>query len=222
MSQWIFIVFAALALAVGSPRPSGLAQEVPGKRAELAAPDYNGGGAWTYHVVHQMLSGGYRSDLLSGDFEITMQNGKRGIVQLGGGNALASEDAYRLQAMVVAPVDREVAPYFSFPLWIGKHWSGSQLTLPDRKWRPVHMNVTGMETITTPAGSFSAYRIERSAILLVRAINYYDNEVYYYSPDTKSVVRYEYRRNMKDLVGDPVYSEMEKIRIELTGLKAKD
>jgi hypothetical protein len=220
MSQRIFIVLAALALTVGAPRPSGLAQDTPGKRVE--APNYNGGGTWSYHVVHQMLSGGYRSDLLSGDFEISMQNGKRGIVQVGGGNALASEDAYRLQAMIFAPVDREVAPYFNFPLWIGKHWVGSQQTLPDRKWRPVHHTVTGIETVATPAGTFSTYRIERSVILFVRAINYYDNEVYFYSPETQSVIKYEYRRTMKDLVGDPQYSPMETIRIELTGLKSKD
>jgi hypothetical protein len=221
MSQGIFIMLAALALTVGAPRPSSLAQEPAAKSQQIAAPDYNGGGFWNYRVVHKMLAGGYRSDLISGDFEITMQGGRRNIVQVGGGNALASEDGYRIQAMVVGPIDKEVAPYFSFPLWVGKQWTGNQLTLPDRKWRLVHHSVTGTETVATPAGNFSAYRIERSAILAVRAINYYDNEVYFYSAETQSVIKYEYHRTMKDLVGDPVYSEMEAIRIDLTGFKPK-
>jgi len=177
---------------------------------------------WSYRAVHSMLAGGYRSDLISGDFDIAMRNGSRTIVQVGGGNALASEDGYRLQAMLPVPIDRDVAPYFDFPLWIGKQWTGSQLTRPDRKWRPVHSAVTGRETVTTAAGTFPAYRIERSALLSVRAINYYDTEVYFYSPETRSVVKYEYRRNMKDLVGDPIYGGQETIEIELRGFKAAE
>ena len=220
MTKVLILLAAVVALAV----TGGFAEERGARSEQIAAPDFkSGGGTWTFRSVHKTLSGGYRSDLISGDFEITIRNGGRQIVQLGGGSAMAYEDAYRIEAMLPAKLTRlDIAPYYQFPFWVGKEWVGNQLTLPDRKWRQVHSEVTRVETVATPAGSFQAYRIERSVILLVRAINYYDNEVYYYSPATRSVVKYEYRRNMKDLVGDPVYSPLESIQIELTGFRADD
>jgi hypothetical protein len=108
--------------------------------------------------------------------------------------------------------------YFNFPLWVGKKWGGAERL---GRWRDSHCVVTGIETVTTPAGNFDAYRIERFVLMFVETDNVYDTEVYFYSPQTRSIVKYEYKREMKDLVGDPKYSLEETASFELLSYKGE-
>lgn len=49
--------------------------------------------------------------------------------------------------------------------------------------------------------------------------NLYDTHIYYYSSQTRSVVKYEYKREMKDLVGDVAYGLQETASVELLNYK---
>jgi hypothetical protein len=76
-----------------------------------------------------------------------------------------------------------------------------------------------MEKITTAAGTFDTFRIVREMKALSGEWNYYDTHVYFYSPETRSIVKYEYKREFKDLVGAPEYGLQETASYELLSYK---
>ena len=120
--------------------------------------------------------------------------------------------------MPTPPLIQLETKYFNFPLWVGKEWKGSERI---GRWRNSHSKVTGLETIITPAGTFDAYRIERIIRMFEDIYNFYDTEIFFYSPLTQSSVKYDYKREMKDLVGDPKYGLYETVSIELLSYKAE-
>src|SRR4051812_44175869 len=63
----------------------------PGARiAEL--PDYTKqGGIWRYRVVHEMHTGGYRSDMDQGEFEIQIRKGQYRRYRIEGGKRVTPE-----------------------------------------------------------------------------------------------------------------------------------
>ena len=186
----------------------------------VEAPDYTKANAiWRYHVVHTLHSGGYRSDADNADYEIQVRNGKYGIARLEGGKLVPPPlRGWLHAALPIAKIIEEKEQYFKFPLWVGKKWDGAQLL---GRWRDTHCTVTGVETVTTPAGAFEAYRIERLMWFFVGTDNVYDMEVYFYSPQTRSVVKFDYKRETKDLVGDPKYSLEETAAFELLSYKTE-
>jgi len=125
-----------------------------------------------------------------------------------------------LEAVLPTPEFNATPPkYFSFPIWVGKDWRGSEFLR--HKWRTANAKVTGTESVVTPAGTFNAYRIERAAWMFVGTANYYVNQTYYYSPETRSMVKYQCSEEYKDLVGDPRYGLLEDATIELIKFKAE-
>ena len=192
----------------------------PPGAAVVEAPDYTKqGGTWTYRVTHKTYSGGSRSDMENGEFEIQMRNGKYRRVKLEDGKRIPVSGGTWLYAALPLPaVIQAETQYYNFPLWVGKEWEGWRRL---GRWRDSHATVTGIESVTTAAGTFEAYRIERAFVMFEGIYNYYDTYVYFYSPQTRSVVRYDYRREMKDLVGDVKYGLEETAAVELLRYKAE-
>ncbi len=212
-----FMLWSALFLA---GLPACTQTGVPLERAgeQIPAPGYSETNSWRYRVVNQTFSGVWKSNLLNGDFEITLRNGAPKVVQVVGDKTVEVYDPGPLAFMLpTEAVVRAETQYFSFPLWIGKEWRGWELW--QHKWRGTHCWVTGMETVVTPAGTFSAYRIERDIRIYVGIRNFYRTEIYFYSPQTRSVVKFDSSEEMKDLVGDQRYGVQETFSIELVDLK---
>ncbi len=211
------VLICALALSACAASSN---QNPPPGAAVVEAPDYaKEGGTWTYHVVHQMWTGGYRSDMDNGDYVIRIRNGKFGIARLEAGKIVHPPPRSWLHAALpIQKIIEEKEQYYNFPLWIGKEWSGTQRL---GRWRDSRCTVTGMEAVTTPAGTFQSFRIERRIVMLVDILNYYDTEIYFYSPQTRSIVKYDYKREMKDLVGDLKYGLEETASFELLSYKAE-
>ena len=98
-------------------------------------------------------------------------------------------------------IDDEVQ-LLQFPLSVGKKWSTQyrQQIINGVRNLTTETNVTGLEEITTPAGKFRAFKIERwgSAAAVKNAgkapgsktRNY--EWTYYYSPQTQSILKYVY------------------------------
>ncbi|HEY1371557.1 MAG TPA: hypothetical protein VGH50_03745 [Candidatus Binatia bacterium] len=193
-------------------------QSAPPGAAVIEAPDYTKqGGTWTYRVVHQMWTGGYRSDMENGDFEIQMRNGKHRRFRLEGDQKTPVTGPTWLAAMLpTTALIQAKEQYFNFPLWVGKEWKGWRFL---GHWRDSHHTVTGVETIKTTAGAFETYRIERRFVMYGGILNYYDTHIYYYCPQTRSVIKYDYTREMKDLVGDVKYGLEETASVELLSYK---
>ena len=51
--------------------------------------------------------------------------------------------------------------FFQFPLLVGKNWKANYYDRAFSRWLKTENSVTGVETFTTPAGTFPAFRIER-------------------------------------------------------------
>jgi len=208
-----FLAFSACATTANNSSPP------PG--AQIAeAPDYaKANTTWRYHVVHILYGGGYRSDADNADYQIQIRNGKYGVARIEGGQLIPPPlRGWLHAALPVQKIIEEKEQYFNFPLWVGKKWTGAQLL---GRWRDTHCTVIGIETVATPAGTFETYRLERIMVAFAGIYNYYDTEIYYYSPQTRSVVKFDYKREMKDLVGDPKYSLEETASYELLSYEAE-
>jgi hypothetical protein len=80
--------------------------------------------------------------------------------------------------------------YIQFPIFVGKKWSHRyQMTISGVPyWVDSQTEVTGVEEVTTPAGTFRAFKIERTARGAKGVID--QRRVYFYSPQTGSLVKY--------------------------------
>ncbi len=102
-------------------------------------------------------------------------------------------------------------PNFSFPLWVGKTWKGKvAFESTDQPGKEVRAEldgrVVGYESVTVPAGTFFALKIELSGPY--RASNLEGSwtgrieDTLWYAPQVRNAVRYEY----KDTTGAALYN----------------
>lgn len=198
-------------IACAAPAPAAQGDE------RIQAPVYTTSGSWTYHAVHDTYAGIWRSDLLTGDFEISMRDGSYKIARPDGKSTDPAEFCPTGVMLPTPDANRASAQYFNFPLWIGKSWRGSEFMR--HRWRSTENTVTGMEAVVTPAGTFPAYRIERWSVMFVGITTYHLTQVYFYSPQTRSTVKYECREEWRDLQGN--FTLQEKAEVKLTNYKVE-
>jgi hypothetical protein len=132
-------------------------------------------------------------------YELTYKQ-DRIAIRLEGGEKSEVQQAVRELRRMLA-IDDEVR-LLQFPLSVGKKWSTQyrQQIINGVRNLTTETNVTGLEEITTPAGKFRAFKIERwgsaAAVKNVgkapgsKTRNY--EWTYYYSPQTQSIVKYAY------------------------------
>jgi hypothetical protein len=117
----------------------------------------------------------------------------------------------RIQAPKFTKTTLPYYPNFSFPLWVGKTWKGKvAFESTDQPGKEVHAElegrVVGFESVTVPAGTFFALKIELGGPY--RARNLEDSwtgrieDTLWYSPQVRNAVRYEY----KDTTGTARYN----------------
>ena len=175
MKKYLFWVFGAavlfmVSLVVGQDRAS--------------APVYSDGEYWEYNV--KMVSDtrpGTNTERLEEDiYRVKIKDGKIEVDEaFSEGNASIHDPSSRHK-------------WLDFPLSVGKKWKYRYQRQRGRKgkarWRFPGLVVAGLETITTPAGTFSAFKITRKEER--------GSYAYWYSPATKSVVKIEYKRYSGD------------------------
>lgn len=93
-------------------------------------------------------------------------------------------------------------PNFSFPLWVGKTWKGKvAFESSDQPGKQVQAElaarVAGFESVTVPAGTFFALRIEMSGPYRARNMDTswtgVIEDTLWYAPEVRNAVRYEYK-----------------------------
>src|SRR5215470_1483527 len=100
-------IFFLLLTAYGLTPPKLAAAETTASNLEQAeAPVYKGGESWTYRVNNKLYLGSRSNLLADGDYEITFQEGKRRIFQLGGGQRVEASDPGILFLMI--PTKRSI------------------------------------------------------------------------------------------------------------------
>ena len=162
-------------------------------------PDYKDGDFWQYKVTEK----GFRQQsttALNGVYELTYRP-DRIVMRLEGGEKSEVRQAVgELRRMLAIEDVREL---LQFPLSVGKKWSThfeQETNSTANRKLATETNVTGFEEITTPAGKFRAFKIERwgSAGAIPRSGRQAGSRTrnyewtYYYSPQTQSIVKYTY------------------------------
>lgn len=108
----------------------------------------------------------------------------------------------RIEAPQVTKTTLPYYPNFSFPLWVGKTWKGRvAFESTDQPDKEVHAElearVVGFESVTVPAGTFFALKIEMGGPYRAKNIEYNwtgrIEDVLWYAPQVRNAVRYEYR-----------------------------
>ena len=74
--------------------------------------------------------------------------------------------------------------WLEFPLKAGKKWK--YRFRQKKRWRKPKVEITSVEKVTTPAGTFQAFKIEGKA----QNRSY----IYWYSQEAKSIVKYQFKR----------------------------
>jgi hypothetical protein len=212
------LLLSVMVLSLTLPKPE--AAENPGATPQQAeAPVYKGG-TWTYRSDNKLFSSS-RSNLLNGDFEITFQDGKRVISQLDTGGQkvdVGTPGALGLMLPSKGIIEAETK-YFDFPLVVGKKWTSKFYSKPASRWLTADNTVTGIETVTTPAGTFPAFRIERYSSVSVGTVyvgtfNTDSTWIYFYSPQTRSLLKYHYQQERREGAGrNPALMETHDIEL---------
>ena len=161
-------------------------------------PDYKDGDFWQYKVTEK----GFRTQstsALNGLHELTYRPDRIAIRLEGGEQREVRQAVGELRRMLAIDADRQL---LQFPLSVGQKWSTQYRQEASNGVRNLttETNVTGLEEITTPAGKFSAFKIERwgssggvprrGKAPGSKTRNY--EWTYYYSPQTQSIIKYIY------------------------------
>lgn len=163
------------------------------------APTFNNGDFWQFRVVEQ---GEYMKTEreLNGVYEIVYTNGQF--------NAFKLESNKRIElnsdaGVLLGLVGQTALQHIQFPLFEGKTWTTDYVFRPrrrevDRNIRAV-TKVTDFADVTVSAATFKAFKLERDARF--KSVDHW-NFVYYWSPQTKSVVKYEMNVLKGEAAGD--------------------
>ena len=216
MMRTIIVLLGLINLAAPALAQSKL--EVSGKPPsdQTEAPTYRNGDFWIYRVKQQnyIVS---TSNVMNGDYQITIAGGARSFLQLDGQQTLQANQAGALWLMQpTGPVRKQPAQYFQFPLVVGKSWEGIVSTGRARRERKATNRVTGIERVTTAAGTFDTYRIVREIWFSTGAYDDFHHDwtfVYYYSPETRSVVKYRLEYTRGEINGHPVLEHVTEIEL---------
>lgn len=175
---------------------------------EAAAPVYKNGETWTYRALTKYFGGSTSRDLLNGEYEITFTAGRR-LIYRRDGDTKAEEANPRALAVMLPTrgmINHETR-YFDFPLALGKKWKANFFHQSYRRRISPESTVTAIETVTTPLGVFSAYRIDRTSYFsrsytaAGESFDIYINELYLYSPAVRSVLKYHYQLDYQPSAG---------------------
>jgi hypothetical protein len=170
---------------------------------EAQAPAYKIGESWIYRAVEKQY--GFRSsNSWDGDFEVTFEKGLQKIYRLHDGVRTEGNIPGIWTLMLPTRAIRQSPTrYFQFPLAAGNSWKANYLAPGWDRWITPEYVVAGVETVVTAAGTYPAFRIERRLKVTYsfrtggQNPTFTETDVYFYSPLTRSVLKYHYRREFR-------------------------
>ena len=190
---------------------SQLAGNIISNQERANVPVYNTSGLWTYRALDKLYDG-YTTKVVNGDFEFSSQDGKSKIFHVNGGDKVEANYVGDLPFMIPSTGTlQDEAQFFQFPLMVGKKWKANYYDKDFSRWFVAENSVTDIETVTTPAGTFPAFRIERRVFYMSVGCDLCDHNkywltyTYFYSPQTRSILKYHYQQEQEmDGMGDPL------------------
>jgi hypothetical protein len=173
------ILFWALMLACTLlVRSQALSQD------EAAKPSYKNGDTWVF-TVKESGTIGSTSNALNGSYEISIVDSKMKVASVQGSQ---KDDLDPRPGALVALLT--FGPNLNFPLTVGKQWArdykGTYVGSNKPVARKISYEVKGIEQVTTPSGTFRAFKLESDDRAGGRD---YFTTTYWYSPETRSIVK---------------------------------
>jgi len=160
---------------------------------EAPTPDFQEKDFWQFKAVEQSVGGISRSNPFDGIYEVLYVQGNFKTFRMTSNGREPADRAARgpLLALVgQSPVVKDL----KFPFSVGQKWDYSYefTVIGARKpfLRTVEISVTGVEQVSTPAGSFNAFKLEKEETFKLGEHPWVGT--FYYSPDTKSIVKYSF------------------------------
>lgn len=152
---------------------------------EATKPSYKNGDAWLFTAKDSGTIGSDPSRMLNGTYEVSIFGGKIKTASVTGSQ---KDDLDPRPPALLALLT--FAPNLNFPLTVGKQWSrdykGTYIGSSKPIARKVTYEVKGIEQVTTPAGTFRAFKLESDDRAGGRD---YFTTTYWYSPETRSIVK---------------------------------
>jgi hypothetical protein len=167
---------------------------------QAPAPVFKEGDTWQFNRTNkgQLTSS---SERISGIYELVFSQGQMKLYEVAGTekNELDVKPGGPGEGLFAAVANSERRPTLRFPLSVGQKWTYEYENMPvgarpgsQAQKRSAEVAVTGIEQVTTPAGSFRAYKLVRTEQWRGGGRNVVWNKstiTYFYSPETKSVVK---------------------------------
>jgi hypothetical protein len=214
--NFLALLFYAVALAVA---PAGAAENAAPNSDAAVAPVFKPGERWTFHAEEKLPLGSYKSNLLNGDYELAIGLGgrMRAFLVAQERRVLVAQPRNLHHMLPTAQAIRQSRQYFNFPLAVGKSWTAKGNS---KSAAEAEIKIAGRETVTTTAGSFRAWRLERRVSKSKKYTKQDFTEIYYYSAETRSVVKYHYQRDRYESIGTPAVTTVDVELIRLPSSKA--
>jgi hypothetical protein len=164
---------------------------------QAPAPSFKEGDAWQFNITRkgQIASSTEQNE---GMYELSVTQGAVKPYDVNGGqkNEMPIQPDGPTQALLRLVGKSDQRPDLKFPLSVGQKWTYDYETRPPaskfNQRRSVEVNVAGMEQVTTPAGSFKAYKLiktERWSVGSRFGGTNSSTTTYFYSPETRSIVK---------------------------------
>lgn len=160
---------------------------------EVGAPIYRDEDTWLYSIVEKDFIGS-SSNALNGLYEITIVDGDAKVFYV--------SDGVKEEITVAGPVKAVLGKGeylgggengLQFPLFVGKKWqftySVAQRGERHKSLRSAEVKVTGVEYVHAKAGTFRTFKLVRTDSAGANSGWVF---TYYYSPETKSVIKYQF------------------------------
>jgi hypothetical protein len=188
MKRRIFSAVFALAISCGVV--GAFAQE------QAPAPTFKEGDSWQINISRKD-QGASSSSQTEGAYELVFTQGKIKVFEINGDqksevNVQPESPAEGLLGVVGK---NEKRPDLKFPLSVGQKWEYQVVVRPagarqDQR-RSAEVTVVGQEQVTTPAGSFKAFKLVRSESWSVGrgGGSNTSTSTFYYSSETRSIVK---------------------------------
>jgi hypothetical protein len=165
---------------------------------QAPAPVHKEGDTWQFNIFRKGQIG-TSTDQIEGMYEVSVTQGVVKLYQVDGGQKIEKPiepDGPTETFVRLIGKSETQRPTLKFPLSVGQTWTYQYETRPPgskfNQRRSAEVNVVGMEQVTTPAGSFKAYKLIRSESWTVGSRfgqRGGSTSTYFYSPETRSIVR---------------------------------
>jgi hypothetical protein len=166
---------------------------------QAPAPSFKVGDTWQFNISRkgQIASS---TDENEGMYELSFSQGAVKLYQIDGSqkNEIRIQPEGPSQQLLRLIGKSDQRPDLKFPLSAGQKWTYDYETRPAgqprEQKRSVEVNVSGMEQVTTPAGTFKAYKLIKTEGWLAvgkkgGAASRGNTTTYFYSPETRSIVK---------------------------------